>query len=81
MVLIKVAICDIWINGFHFTHKDNIDDLQISVVYHTDLFCYHNAITLPRIHWMQTAYSFKAYSGDKIWNESLMNIQRLSPWH
>lgn len=57
MLLIKVAIYDIWINGFHFTHKDNIDDLQISVVYHTDVFCYHNAITLPLIHWMQTAYS------------------------
>lgn len=79
MLLIKVVIYYICINGFHFTHKDNIDDLQISVVYHTDVFCYHNAVTLPLIHWMQTAYNFKAYSSDKIWNERLMNIQSLSP--
>lgn len=38
MLLIKEAIYDMWINGFHFTHKDNIDDLEIAVVYHIDLF-------------------------------------------
>lgn len=38
---------DIWINGFDFIHKDNTDDLQISVVYHTAVFC---LMPLP-CHW------------------------------
>lgn len=71
---------DIWINGFDFIHKDNRDDLQISVFlsYWSILF---NAITLPPTHWMQTAYRFKAYSSGKVWNENLMNMQSISPWH